>query len=89
MQGTGWHRCVYLLCEHQDPIDFHLKSNQELNNFSKRNFKCSDFFLHYQDQLTPVGLSFFQTEWDISVKKVFHEYLSTNKYVLLVKNSNI
>lgn len=74
MNGTGWHRCVYILFEHSSPVSFKLKS--EGNNFSKRDFKCTDFVLAHQEQITPVGLSFFQTTWDLSVKKVFHDYLS-------------
>ena len=80
MRGTGWHRCVYLLFEHDSPVEFDLKRNiSNENNFSKRDFKCSDFVLKHQKDITPVGLSFFQTTWDMSVKKVFHDYLSINR----------
>ncbi len=31
--------------------------------------------------MTPIGLSFFQAEWDQSVRNVFHDYLSKHLFV--------
>jgi large subunit ribosomal protein L38 len=76
MRGTGWHRCVFLLFEHKNKIEFDLKSNDSSSKFSKRDFKTLKFYLNNQKDLVPVGLSFFQTEWDISVRNVFHNHLS-------------
>lgn len=79
MRGTGWHRCAYVLFEHAKPIefdDFDLSSK-----FSQRNFKCSKFFAKHQESLVPVGLSFFQTEWDLSVKQVFHDHFEMKEPV--------
>lgn len=85
MRGTGWHRCAYLLFEHEKPVDF--KSIQkDGNNFTKRDFKCSDFMLAHQEHITPVGLSFFQSTWDLSVKNVFHNYLGNNLSILIRSN---
>jgi large subunit ribosomal protein L38 len=75
MRGTGWHRCVYVLFEHNKPIDFNLNVSKA-NQFEKRNFKVSEFFANHQKELTPIGLSFFQAEWDESVRNVFHNKLS-------------
>lgn len=78
MRGTGWHRCAFVLFEHDSPIDFNL--NELVVNdgaLSKRSFKVADFYKKYQDKLTPVGLSFYQTEWDLSVRAAFHNILST------------
>lgn len=77
MRGTGWHRCVFLLFEHKNKIEFDLNNNNDSSSlFSKRNFKTLKFYLNNQKELVPVGLSFFQTEWDLSVKNVFHNQLS-------------
>jgi large subunit ribosomal protein L38 len=76
MKGSGWHRCVYVLFEHSQPVG--QRFNQD-TKFQKRSFKTSEFYLQNQDNLTPVGLSFFQTEWDLSVKNVFHNYFGKPK----------
>jgi len=74
MRGSGWHRCAYVLFEHTKPLDFKL-DNKNGSKFDARAFKTSQFYLNNQDAITPVGLAFFQTEWDLSVKNVFHNYL--------------
>jgi large subunit ribosomal protein L38 len=77
MRGTGLHRCVYVLCEHKSPIDFELtQSAQNSATLEQRDFNCKQFFNKYKQQITPVGLRFFQTEWDLSVKNYFHHTLS-------------
>lgn len=53
---------------------FHLSSRSNLDN---RTFKNSEFYAQYEDSLTPVGLAFFQSEWDQSVREVFHHILGT------------
>ena len=55
MNGTGWHRCAYILFEHKQPLK--VEFNKE-RTFQQRSFKTSDFFLRKQDTLTPVGLCF-------------------------------
>ena len=77
MRNTGWHRCVYVLFEHKKPIEFNLKPNSNSSSLlGERSFKAADFFQTYKNDLSPVGLSFFQTEWDLSVKEFFHNKLS-------------
>jgi large subunit ribosomal protein L38 len=72
MKGAGWHRCAYVLFEHSQPL---AQTFSQGTKFQKRSFKTSDFYIQNQDNLTPVGLSFFQTEWDLSSRNVFHKYL--------------
>lgn len=77
MRGSGWHRCAYILYEHKAPISFDLpKENEGSVSFEQRNFSNKKFFAKYEEQLVPVGLSFFQTEWDLSVRSYFHNTLS-------------
>lgn len=34
-----------------------------------------DFYKQFQDHLTPAGLAFFQSDWDASLPKFYHEVL--------------
>lgn len=43
---------------------------------SERTFKTLDFYRELQDNLTPAGLAFFQTDWDDSVPEFYHNSLS-------------
>ena len=78
MKNTGWHRCAYVLFEHKNPISFKLNSHSTNSKsvLGERSFKAADFHSAYKNDLTPVGLCFFQTEWDLSVKEFFHNKLS-------------
>ena len=71
MNGTGWHRCAFILFEHSKPLKQDFSTGSQ---FEKRSFKTSSFYLQNQDNFTPVGLSFFQTEWDLSSREIFHNY---------------
>jgi large subunit ribosomal protein L38 len=44
-------------------------------DLSRRTFQTSDFLQKFDGQLTPAGLSFFQSDYDSSVKQVFHDVL--------------
>ena len=85
MRGTGWHRCAFVLFEHLKPLDFEFpesRSDQQLQ-IKDRHFNCKQFFSKFEAHMKPVGLSFFQTEWDLSVKDFFHKTLSL--YIFLIK----
>lgn len=82
MRGTGWHRCAYVLFEHNDQIEFNI--NQEAvdgSSFEPRVFNSKEFFSKFSQKLTPVGLSFFQTEWDLSVRNFFQKVMKTKEPV--------
>ena len=38
-----------------------------------------EFYRKHESQITPVGLNFFQTEWEACVKETFHHVLSKFK----------
>ena len=44
-------------------------------SLSSRTFKSENFRIKYPDELIPAGLGFFQSDYDSSVKRVFHEIL--------------
>ena len=76
MRGTGFHRCAFVLYEHKSKIEFDLNQKTSDSSFQKRCFSAKKFFNKHASSLTPVGLSFFQTQWDLSVRDVFHNNLS-------------
>ncbi|CAF0913965.1 unnamed protein product [Didymodactylos carnosus] len=76
--GTGWHRCVFVLYKQNEKINFTEKYQQlpgESVSLEKRTFRTSEFFDKMHNYLRPIGLSFFQCHWDSSVKDVFHHVL--------------
>ena len=45
-----------------------------------------DFYKDFESQLVPMGLAFFQSEWDSSVKDVYHNVLGLSQQSLSVRN---
>jgi len=48
-----------------------------------RSHRTVDFFTDHHEDLLPVGLAFFQSEWDESVQYVFHHVFSNHVSVYL------
>jgi len=75
-RGVGYCRYVFVLYKQSSKLDF---SNYQLSvpcvNLSERTFSTYDFYSSYQDFMTPVGLAFFQANWDQSLTKFFHNVL--------------
>lgn len=44
-----------------------------------RSFNTLEFYRERQDYLTPAGLAFFQSDWDFSVIKAYHEKLNMDE----------
>ena len=36
----------------------------------------AEFYRKHEEEITPVGLNFFQTEWEPCVKETYHNILS-------------
>lgn len=49
---------------------------------SDRTFSTYDFYRDKQDEITPAGLAFFQSDWDYSLKNFYHNVLG--KYMHLI-----
>lgn len=49
------------------------------NDLDARTFKTLDFYRKHQDNITPAGLAFFQSDWDESVRDVFHNVLEMSE----------
>lgn len=75
IRGFGHSRYVFLALRHDSKLDVeHLK----INNYSldSRKFDTKSFLDQHKDKnMVPVGVSWFQTVWDESSNKVFHDYL--------------
>lgn len=44
-----------------------------------RTFVTREWYKKYQDKITPAGLAFYQSDWDLSVKEFFHKTLNTKE----------
>lgn len=75
IRGFGFSRYVFLTLHHDKPLS--TESNRVSDySLDARKFDASIFLDKNQAAgLTPVGLSWFQTTWDISSNRVFHDYL--------------
>ncbi|CAG2176750.1 unnamed protein product [Oppiella nova] len=75
IRGLGYQRFVFMLYKHKNPLnlqkvdDFHLKN---------RSFNAYEFMSAHgtDNSLTPVGLSWFQTTWDYSSRKIYYDFLN-------------
>ena len=74
--GSGYHRHAFVLYRQEGAIDlqqFRLKQGDA--NLTERTFTTFDFYSKFQDEITPTGLAFFQSDYDSSVRKIFHDVL--------------
>jgi large subunit ribosomal protein L38 len=49
----------------------------------KRTFQTLDFYRERQDDITPAGLAFYQSDWDRSLTDFFHNTLSKLKEFII------
>ncbi|XP_023296113.2 39S ribosomal protein L38, mitochondrial [Lucilia cuprina] len=82
-KGVGYQRFVFVLYKQNKKIDFSsLKLATEDNvNLDKRTFKTYDFYRQHQDDITPAGLAFYQTNYDKSLTKFYHDVLNLKEPV--------
>ncbi|CAH0547338.1 unnamed protein product [Brassicogethes aeneus] len=81
-KGTGFHRLVFVLYKQNQKIDFtNYKKNGKCLNLSERTFSTYEFYKKFQDDLTPAGLAFFQSDWDSSLKEFYHNILEIKEPV--------
>ncbi|KYN39760.1 39S ribosomal protein L38, mitochondrial [Trachymyrmex septentrionalis] len=74
--GIGYCRYIFVLYKQNHSIDFsEYKKTKPCLNLEERNWRTLDFYRKYQDQLTPAGLAFFQSDWDHSLKEFYYNTL--------------
>lgn len=76
IQGFGYSRYVFLVFQH-DSLYTHEPSSRDKLSLQSRKFDAKAF-IHNQKaiNMTPVGMSWFQTSWDHSSNQIFHDYLN-------------
>ncbi|XP_005186602.1 large ribosomal subunit protein mL38 [Musca domestica] len=77
-KGIGYQRFVFILYKQNKKLDFSSLKLAEADyaNLDKRTFKTYDFYRQYQDEITPAGLAFYQTDYDKSLTKFYHDVLN-------------
>ncbi|KAL6445202.1 hypothetical protein ACFW04_002227 [Cataglyphis niger] len=76
--GIGYCRYIFVLYKQDCHIDFsEYKRTKPCLNLEERNWKTLEFYRKYQDQMTPAGLVFFQSDWDSSLKEFYYNTLKT------------
>ncbi|XP_008436010.1 large ribosomal subunit protein mL38 [Poecilia reticulata] len=81
-RGTGFHRYIYVLFKQEKPISFREDLRPSpCHSLVDRTFKTVDFYRKHQDDMTPAGLAFFQSQWDESVTNTFHHTLNMKEPV--------
>ncbi|XP_029312792.1 large ribosomal subunit protein mL38 isoform X2 [Cottoperca gobio] len=81
-RGTGFHRYVYVLFKQEGRIDFQEDARPTpCYSLADRSFKTIDFYRKHQDDMTPAGVAFFQSQWDESVTNTFHTTLNMREPV--------
>lgn len=76
--GIGYCRYIFVLYKQEGRVDFsEYKRAKPCSNLEERNWRTLDFYRKYQDQLTPAGLAFFQSDWEPSLKEFYHNTLKT------------
>lgn len=74
--GIGYCRYIFVLYKQECRIDYseYMRTKPCLH-LEERNWHTRDFYTKHQDQLTPAGLAFFQSDWDHTLKEFYHDTL--------------
>lgn len=75
-KGIGYQRYIFVLYKQNSKLDFSGYKVNKSNDIEKRTFKTFDFYKKYQDDITPAGLAFFQSDWDESITGFYHNVLN-------------
>lgn len=76
VKGAGFLRYVLVLYKQQGRLDLSsFQKPADCVSLRERSFSTLEFYQKFEDNLTPAGLAFFQSEWDGSVRNVFHNTL--------------
>ncbi|XP_059046394.1 large ribosomal subunit protein mL38 isoform X1 [Achroia grisella] len=75
LKGTGYHRYVFVLYKQDGKVSYDLPKVTSSSPLEARTFITREWYQKYQDNITPTGLAFYQTDWDDSVKDFFHNEL--------------
>ncbi|XP_023936620.2 39S ribosomal protein L38, mitochondrial [Bicyclus anynana] len=76
LKGTGCHRYTFVLYKQDSRVSYDLPKVTLSSPLDDRTFSTRDWYKKYQDNITPIGLAFYQTDWDASVTEFFHKTLN-------------
>lgn len=75
-KGTGFHRHIFILYKQEKKLDMSEFRIEEKNvDLTARTFSTLNFYRKYQDDITPAGLAFFQSDWDKSLINFYQNVL--------------
>ncbi|KAK2582346.1 hypothetical protein KPH14_004682 [Odynerus spinipes] len=81
-RGLGYCRYIFVLYKQDKHIDYtKYKKQQPCLNLSERDWNTLDFYREHQDYITPAGLAFFQSDWDMTLTDFYHFNLQTKEPV--------
>ncbi|XP_034475012.1 39S ribosomal protein L38, mitochondrial [Drosophila innubila] len=82
-KGVGYQRMVFVLYKQVSRLDLskHKLDAKDHISLEKRTFSTLDFYRQHQDELTPAGLAFYQSNWDESLTKFYHNVLQIKEPV--------
>lgn len=75
IEGFGYSRYVFLVLQQDSKLD---PKASRIEGFSleSRKFDAKTFLNNHKDiNMVPVGLSWFQTTWDVTSNSIFHNYV--------------
>lgn len=76
-KGTGFQRFIFILYKQEGNIDLNEYKVNEPLSLNQRTFETFSFYKKYQDNLTPISLAFFQSDWEPSLTDFYHKTLSS------------
>jgi len=77
--GTGFHRMVFVLYKQNSRLDLSKYRQPKVEDgvdLVARTFRSRQFFESEGHDVTPAGLAFFQTDYDVTLHKFFHDVLN-------------
>ncbi|EDW25285.1 GL19977 [Drosophila persimilis] len=82
-KGVGYQRMVFVLYKQHAAMDLssYQLASSDYSNLEKRTFSTLEFYRQHQEQLTPAGLAFYQTNWDESLTEFYHDVLNLKEPV--------
>ncbi|XP_021183599.3 large ribosomal subunit protein mL38 [Helicoverpa armigera] len=81
LKGTGYHRYAFVLYKQEGKLSYDVTKVTSSSPLEDRTFVTREWYQKYQDDITPAGLAFFQTNWDATVREFFHDVLQSKEPV--------
>ncbi|KAJ0175522.1 hypothetical protein K1T71_008681 [Dendrolimus kikuchii] len=81
LKGTGYHRYVFVLYKQDGSVNYDVPKVTSSSPLQNRTFVTREWYKKYQDNITPIGLAFYQSDWDVSVRSFFHNTLMVKEPV--------